>query len=40
MAWTVDGPGDVRAQAEMGVDMIASNRLDMLIETLSEMGLR
>ena len=40
MAWTVDEEEAIRAMAETGVDAIASNRLDLLIETLESVGAR
>ena len=34
MAWTVDNEDDMRSLADMGVDIIASNKVDLLIATL------
>ncbi len=38
MAWTVDAEADMRALAELGVDMIASNRIALLLSVLSDAG--
>lgn len=37
-AWTVDDPNEMRRMAEMGADMIASNRVDLLLQVLEEVG--
>jgi glycerophosphoryl diester phosphodiesterase len=40
MAWTVDDETDMRNLVEMGVDAIASNRIDVLSSVLREMNVR
>lgn len=40
LAWTVDDEANIRRMVEAGVDMIASNKLDLLLKVLSEMGAR
>ncbi|MDH7482882.1 MAG: glycerophosphodiester phosphodiesterase family protein [Armatimonadota bacterium] len=39
-AWTVDDEENIRRMVTMGVDVIASNRLDLLLQVLAEMGVR
>ena len=38
--WTIDSPDDMRAWAEMGVDVITSNDIKLLNRVLAEMGIR
>lgn len=38
MAWTVDDQDNIRRLVDMGVDVIASNKLDLLLCVLQEMG--
>ncbi|HEY3298025.1 MAG TPA: glycerophosphodiester phosphodiesterase family protein [Armatimonadota bacterium] len=40
LAWTVDDPEEMGRMAEMGVDIITSNKPDILIHVLQELGLR
>lgn len=40
LAWTVNSPDEMRRLAEMGVDMIATNKIDLLFSVLGEMGVR
>lgn len=39
-AWTVDDERDMRAMVNMGVDVLASNRVDLLLDVLDDMGVR
>ncbi|MCL6519864.1 MAG: glycerophosphodiester phosphodiesterase [Armatimonadetes bacterium] len=39
-AWTVDDEENIRRMVTMGVDVIASNQLDLLLQVLAEMGVR
>jgi len=39
-AWTVDDENDMRNMVDMGIDVIASNRVDTLLRVLAEMGVR
>jgi len=38
MAWTVDDQDNIRKLVDMGVDVIASNQIDLLLGVLREMG--
>lgn len=38
-AWTADEEAEIRRQAEMGVDVIISNRPDVVLQIVREMGL-
>ncbi|MDI6828664.1 MAG: glycerophosphodiester phosphodiesterase, partial [Armatimonadota bacterium] len=39
-AWTVDDEENVQRMVSMGVDVIGSNRLDLLLQVLAELGVR
>lgn len=39
MAWTVDDQDNIRRLVDMGVDVIASNQIELLLDVLQEMGI-